>query len=538
MWMMMMYLTNVWESTITSAAMIINMFWGLVSIMRFPMQYIVDTFMGNYWMLTISSLAYSSGLGCLTLSTPPVLAKATSTCSAYEFECLGSAQIILFLASLVLIGIGMCGHLVSLGTFIAEQIVEEVLENSTTRSRFTKFVGSYIAILISVGGVLAISFIKLWSIRFGIPAICTVVATIIFLSGSCSYNCVRPQGSSLTTVLRVLVAATSKIFHKRPSDANQLYEKCGPDIVLLPHSRRLRCLDKAAIIQPTQPLEEQEKKRWKLCTVTEVENTKLSLHMIPLCATLIFCGVVSSIGNTHFIEQANQLNHKVGRLSIPTVILFLFYNQGKQQFANLYYKIANLLGGSRSRKYAPTIGIGVSMIFAILCCVTAAKVEIRRLDVVKSHGLIDKPDERIPMSIFWLLPQFILVGAPDGILESSISDLLINQVGPSMVRYAIHSALGVIGLGNIGGVLSVHEVGKVSERGGSRPSWFHDTLNKSRLDKYYWTLAWLSSVNLGAYIVVTAFYRYRELKLEDDQETPTYDESAGPFEDNARYCCC
>ncbi|PSS23809.1 Protein NRT1/ PTR FAMILY 5.5 like [Actinidia chinensis var. chinensis] len=358
---------------------------------------------------------------------------------------------------------------------------------------------------------------KLWSIRFGIPAICTVVATIIFLSGSCSYNCVRPQGSSLTTVFRVLVAATSKIFHKRPSDANQLYEKCDPDIVLLPHSRRLRCLDKAAIIQPTQPLEEQEKKRWKLCTVTEVENTKLSLRMIPLCATLIFCGVVSSIGNTYFIEQANHLNHKVGRLSIPTVILFLFYNQGKQQFANLYYKIANLLGGSRSRKYAPTIGIGVSMIFAILCCVTAAKVEIRRLDVVKSHGLIDKPDVRIPMSIFWLLPQFIL----DGILESSISALLINQVGPSMVRYAIHFALGVIGLGNIGGVLSVHEVGKVSERGGSRPSWFHDTLNKSRLDKYFWTLAWLSAVNLGVYIVVAAFYRYRELKLEDDQEAPT-----------------
>ena len=60
MWMMMLYLTNVWGSTFTSAAMTVNMFWGLVSIMRLPMQYIVDTFMGNYWMLTISSLAYSA----------------------------------------------------------------------------------------------------------------------------------------------------------------------------------------------------------------------------------------------------------------------------------------------------------------------------------------------------------------------------------------------------------------------------------------------------------------------------------------------
>ena len=60
MWMLLLYLTNVWGSTFTSAAAIINVFWGLVSIMRLPMQYIVDTFMGNYWMLTFSSLAYSA----------------------------------------------------------------------------------------------------------------------------------------------------------------------------------------------------------------------------------------------------------------------------------------------------------------------------------------------------------------------------------------------------------------------------------------------------------------------------------------------
>ncbi|XP_057497788.1 protein NRT1/ PTR FAMILY 5.5-like [Actinidia eriantha] len=537
MWMMMLYLTNVWKLNFTHAAAIINVFWGLVSIMLLPMQYIVDTFMGNYWMLTISSFAYSAGLGFLTMSTPPVLAKATGTCSAYEPQCIGQGQQILFYTALVLIAVGLSGHLVSLGTFMAEQFVE-VVENFTTRSCVALFARSYIAVLIPIGGVLAISYVKLWSVRFGIPAICTVVATILFLSGSCSYNCVRPQGSSLTTVFRVLVAATSKLFHNRPNDANQLYERRDPDIVLLPHSRRLRCLDKAAIILPTQPLDEQEEKRWKLCTVTEVENTKLSLRMIPLCATLIFCGVVSSIGNTYFIEQANHLKHKVGRLSIPTVMLLWFYNQGKQKFANLYYKIANWLGGSGSRQYAPTIGIGVSMIFAILCCVTAAKMEIRRLDVVESHGLIDKPDERIPMSIFWLLPQFILLGAVDGILENSICALLIDQVGPSMERYVAHFVLGVAGLGNIASVLSVYVVGKVSKQGGSKPSWFQDTLNKSRLDKYYWTLAWLSAVNLGVYIVVAAFYRYRESEVEDDQEAPAYDGAVGPFEDNARCCCC
>ncbi|THG16517.1 hypothetical protein TEA_009613 [Camellia sinensis var. sinensis] len=308
---------------------------------------------------------------------------------------------------------------------------------------------------------------------------------------------------------------------------------CPQDVIVL---------YKAAIILPTKPLEEQQKKRWKLCRVTDVEETKLTIRMIPLCMTFIFCGVVSSIGNTYFIEQANHMNHKLGKISIPIVILLWFHDQGKQQFANLYYKLANKLGGSGARHYAPLIGIAVSMVFAILCCITAAKVETRRLNVVRTHGLIDKPEDRIPMSVFWLLPQFVLIGALNGILENSIVAIFIDQVGPSMRAYVIHFGFGVVGLGSIGSVLSVYVAGKVSERGGKQ-SWFQDTLNHSRLDKYYWTLAWLSAVNLGLYIVTALFYRFRKSELEDpqseleDEDAPHYQNTNAPFKDNARCCC-
>ncbi|CAL5422699.1 unnamed protein product [Camellia sinensis] len=537
MWMMMLYLTNVWKLNFTHAAAIINVFCGLTEIMLLPMQFLVDAFLGNYWMLLISSFAYSAGLGFLTMSTPPVLAKATGTCSLYEPECIGEGQKILFYTALALIALGLSGHLISLGAFIAEQFSEDVLDNFTTRTFITMFVGTYIAVLVPIGAVIAITYIRLWSIRFGIPAICTMVATLVFLSGSGSYNCVKPQGSSLTIVFRVLVAATSKMFCKCPKEADRLYETRGVDDVdLLPHSRHLRCLDKAAIILPAKPLEEQQKNRWKLCRVTEVEETKLTIRMIPLCTTFIFCGVVSAIGNTYFIEQANHMTHKLGKLSIPIVILLWFYDQGRQQFAKLYYKLAVKLGGSGARHYAPLIGVAVSMVFAILCCIIAAKVETKRLNVVRTHGLVDKPEERIPMSVFWLLPQFVLIGALDGILENSVEAILFDQVGPSMRTYAVHFGVGVTGLGYIGSVLSVYVAGKVSERGGKQ-NWFQDTLNHSRLDKYYWTLAWLTAVNLGLYIVVALFYSFRESELEDE-DAPNYDPTSGPFEDNARCCCC
>ena len=59
MFVMMTYLTNVWGLTITHAATIVNVFNGVATIMPIGMGFLVDTFMGDYWMLLLSSIAYS-----------------------------------------------------------------------------------------------------------------------------------------------------------------------------------------------------------------------------------------------------------------------------------------------------------------------------------------------------------------------------------------------------------------------------------------------------------------------------------------------
>ncbi|KAL2500551.1 Protein NRT1/PTR FAMILY 5.5 [Forsythia ovata] len=176
------------------------------------------------------------------------------------------------------------------------------------------------------------------------------------------------------------------------------------------------------------------------------------------------------------------------------------------------------------------------MIFAILCCITAAKVENRRLGVVQKHGLIDKPDETVPMTMFWLLPQFLLLAALDGIFECSAVMFFIGQSPLSTRRYLPLFVSGVFGVGVLGSVLSVYVTGKISERGG-KLNWFQHTLNRSRLDKYYWTLAWLAAINLVIFIVVAIFYRYKESELQD-LGAPEFGETDEPFDDNAKCCCC
>jgi peptide/histidine transporter 3/4 len=131
--------------------------------------------------------------------------------------------------------------------------------------------------------------------------------------------------------------------------------------------------------------------------------------------------------------------------------------------------------------------------------------------VIKSHELFD--DEKIPMSMFWLLPQFFLLGALNGISHNLLSDFSIacffnGEVPDSISSYLRIFSNSVFGIGILGGVLSVYIVGKV------KPSWFRNTPKGSRLDNYYWTLTIFSCINLVYSILVAFWYRYRHSAIE------------------------
>lgn len=276
-----------------------------------------------------------------------------------------------------------------------------------------------------------------------------------------------------------------------------------------------RWLDKAAITLTPQsssfsdvPEQQQCNKmnRWKLCTVTEVEQTKRLVSMIPVLMTLLLVGIVSSIGNTYFIEQANHMNPYVGRLKFPVLFLLVFYELGRCD-ARVFLKyifgpIINLrLPPVLSNLSITVISIGET----VGCCIVAALVEKERLKVVRKHGLLDKPSARIPMSMFYMVPQFYLLGDLDSASYMSLGNFLTCQHvrGSTAWHVMLLIVRAVFGMGKISSVLSVFLVEKI------RPSWFQGTLNRSRLDKYYWLLAVLSECSYIISHFVLYWYPYK-----------------------------
>ncbi|CAI9097338.1 OLC1v1033737C2 [Oldenlandia corymbosa var. corymbosa] len=390
-------------------------------------------------------------MGFLTMSTPPVLHKVTGTCGSYEPDCIGDTQKALLYTALPLLAIGTAGHTVSLPSFLEEQISNVIL-NLTPRVCLADFFGSFAAFAIGCFAVMGLAYIKPWSLRFGIPAIIILVATLIFLTRSCSYVYVGPQGSHLATVFKVLMAATSKLFRRLPADDKELH---GMSDLAKPRTTGLRCLDKAAIVLPDQSVEEQQK-TWKLWTISEVEATKFIISLIPMSMSFVFFGLVSSLGYTFFVEQGKHMNRKVGKLTVPLTIFWWFCDQASSYFPKVFSCFFSLVCRKNAQERAPIAGIMMSMLLGILCSITAAKVESRRLDVVKSHGLLDKPDETIPMTVFWLLPQFLLLGALNGMYDMSLQSYYSYYISPTMFKYMLQ--IGRIGesLGFVGGIVAVY----------------------------------------------------------------------------------
>lgn len=220
--------------------------------------------------------------------------------------------------------------------------------------------------------------------------------------------------------------------------------------------------------------------------------------------TYIVCGIVSSVGATFFLEQANNLDRRVGKAKAPLILFFWFYDHFRKSFTTGFMPTFAL-----SRRYIPRIGIAVAIMYATLSCIAAAKIETRRLGVVMRYGLIDRPNERVPMTIFWLLPQFVLLGCLDGIHRLMAYGFSLDQAPKSMVKYFNLFGRGFYGLGVMGSVALVQIVGKISE-GRTGTNWFQSTLNASRVDNYYWVLASMAAINLVIFVVVSWLYRYRE----------------------------
>lgn len=78
-----------------------------------------------------------------------------------------------------------------------------------------------------------------------------------------------------------------------------------------------RFFDKAAIVTSTNCESVGLLNTWRICTVTQVEEFKILIRMLPIWATMVmFNSVLAQMCST-FIEQGMVMDKQVGSFAIP-----------------------------------------------------------------------------------------------------------------------------------------------------------------------------------------------------------------------------
>ncbi|KAL7586573.1 hypothetical protein Lser_V15G38317 [Lactuca serriola] len=475
--------------------------------------FVADTYIGRYWTIATFSIIYAIGMGMLTLSASVPGLKPT----CYEKDvCIATkAQIALCFTSLYLVALGTGGIKPCVSSYGADQFDDHDEVEEKQKSSFF----NWFYFVINIGALVAHSVLVWiqdnvgWGWGFSVPTIAMGIAVISFFSGTKLYRNQLPGGSPLTRLCQVVVASFRKRKIEVPLDSSLLYESSeeagfsNSGSRKIDHTFDLVFFDKAAVVTPNGSINP-----WNLCSVTQVEELKAVIRLLPIWATgIIFSTVYAQMSNL-FVLQGSTLDPRVGisGFEIPPASLGVFDTISVVFWVPVYDRVIvhvarRVTGQQNGLTQLQRIGTGLFIsIFSMVC---AGVLEVVRLQIVSRNDYYEL--DRIPMSIFWQVPQYFLIGCAEVFTFIGQLEFFYDQAPDSMRSLCAALQLTITALGSYVSALLVTIVTIISTRGGGA-GWITDNLNYGHLDYFFWLLAGLSLVNLGVFVVLARKHTYRK----------------------------
>ncbi|MED6212931.1 hypothetical protein PIB30_088219 [Stylosanthes scabra] len=490
-----------------------NANWGgTCYITPFIGAFLADAYLGRYWTILSFSIIYVTGMTLLTLSASVPGLKPT----CHEGKCDASnGKSAVFFVALYIIALGTGGIKPCVSSYGADQFDDaDEVEKEHKSSFFNWFYFS-----INIGALVASSFIvwiqdnKSWAWGFGIPAVAMAIAVTSFFLGTKLYRNQKPAGSPLTRLFQVIVASIRKCNVEVPKDKSLLYEIADNESAIqvsrkLDHSNGLRFFDRAAVLDKSENSTESSNP-WRLCTVTQVEEFKAIVRLLPIWATGIIFATVYGQMSSYFVIQGEAMDAHMGSFEIPVASLSIFDTISVIFWVPVYDRIIvpiarKLTGQKNGLTQLQRMGLG--LFISIFSMISAATLEYTRLRMVYRHNYYEL--EHVPMSIFWQVPQYFIIGCAEVFTFIAQLEFFYEQAPDAMRSMCSALSLLTVALGQYLSSLLITIVIKVTTRNGG-PGWLPNNPNYGRLDYFFWLLMVLSVVNLIAFILISRMYTYK-----------------------------
>lgn len=254
--------------------------------------------------------------------------------------------------------------------------------------------------------------------------------------------------------------------------------------------------------------------------MTQVEEVKIILRLLPIWASGIAFATVYSQMSTMFVQQGALMNVKIGTFKIPAASLSIFDTISVIVCVVIYDRLLVPVVRKRTghvRGFTQLQRMGIGLVISVFAMVVAAVLEIQRLKIAERDGVAGNPGDADPkpvdgISIFWQIPQYFLIGAAEVFTFVGQLEFFYDQAPDAMRSLMSALSLTTVSLGNYLSTVLVTIVTKLSTKNG-KAGWIPNNLNRGHLDYFFWTIAVLSVLNIIFYLFVSHFYTYKRVQV-------------------------
>nr|CAB3491474.1 unnamed protein product [Digitaria exilis] len=306
----------------------------------------------------------------------------------------------------------------------------------------------------------------------------------------------------------VLVASFKKRKVKLPEnliELKQIHQDEGSGVEILRRTEGLHFLDKAAV-------DTGKAGAWSLCSISEVEETKIILRMVPIFLSAVLGYIPVPLILNFTVQQGNTMETRLGAIHIAPATLFVIPTVFQMVILVIYdrfivpflRRITGYVGGVTQLQR-----IGIGFLSATIATGIAALVEIKRRKVAEEHGLMDATTG-IPISVFWLTVQFFLLGIVDVTSFVGLLEFFYSEASTGMKSMGSSIFYCILGVSAWLGSFLIQLANRVTRHSDGTGGWLDGTnLNRGKLDRFYGLLAVLELVSLFIYIFFARSYVYR-----------------------------
>ncbi|XP_013618839.1 PREDICTED: protein NRT1/ PTR FAMILY 5.8 isoform X1 [Brassica oleracea var. oleracea] len=500
------YLTDVVKMSNSRAATTVNTWSGFTFMLPLFSAPFADSYWDRFFTILASSSLYFVGLVGLTYTAFDGSRSTTKTISLYFLYTS---------LSLIALGLGVLNP--SLQAFGADQLDHDLdhyhdhdtsLEvKSNRKSQF--FQCWYFGVCAgSLLGVTVMAYIQDtfgWVLGFAIPTASMLLLILLFLCGSGVYVYADPgldlKAKPFQRILEYIkgaVSRRSKITLVNVHDLNAMELE-------LQEKPLCNCSNTASTTTSKTLANEKSCKN----SFSGLETVKLLLRLLPIWTMLLTFAVIFQQPATFFTKQGMAMKRNIGpNFKIPPATLQSTITLSIILLMPLYDKILIPIAKkiTKNEKGIPVMErMGIGMFLSIIAIIIAALVERKRLMISKK--MKTSPNSSDPLSIFWLLPQYILLGVSDIFTVVGMQEFFYSEVPVRMRTMGFALYTSVFGVGSFVSAALISVIESYTKSRGEKHNWFADDMSEARLDNYYWLLAFTSGISFLMYIVICKHFK-------------------------------